>query len=157
MMKRLLPLLAACLLCDCQHQTTRITNLADLPVKSEVAPKLEWETSPLRANAQYILFEANSGRSRKLLKGDYYFLTWYDAEPQKPVRIVMHYTQASTGSLVKHRTVEYSQPREAPGSHKERFFFNGPEREKQGDIMTWCIELYCDGQLRDSRRSYLWQ
>lgn len=152
-----LPLAACLLLPACQEQITRITDLADLPVKSEEAPDFNWATSPLRANAQYILFQANTRGGRRLLKGDYYFLTWYDAEPEKPVRIIMHYTQAATGSEVKTLTVDYKEPRESCGTRREKFFFNGEERQKLGDIMSWRIELYCGGRLADSRQSYLWE
>lgn len=158
MTRRLLfSLSALAMLPACQEQVTRITDLADLPVKDEEPPAFSWQTSPLRANAQYILFEANTRNGRRLLQGDYYFLRWYDAEPQKPVRIVMHYTQAGTGTEVKQRVIEYKEPREEAAEHKEHLFFNGEERQKLGDVMTWRIELYCDGELRDARQSYLWE
>lgn len=155
--RRFLPLVACLLLPACQQNATCITDIADLPVKEERAPEFDLETSPLRANAQYILFEANSRNSRRLLKGDYYFVNWYDAEPQHPVRIVMHYTQSATGEQVKQVVKEYKEPREKAGYHKEHFFFNGPERDRQGDIMSWRIELYSNGVLKDARQSYLWE
>lgn len=158
MMKRLLPLLAACLLLPaCQQQATRITDMADLPVKEVNVPEFDWKTSPLRANAQYILFHANTRKGRAQLKGDYYFLRWYDAAPEKPARVVMLYTQAATGTEVKQLVKEYREPRDSKGTRKEQFFFNGPERQKLGDIMSWRVELYSDGKLVDSRQSYLWQ
>lgn len=158
MIKRLLPLLTACLLLPaCQQQVTRITDMADLPVKQEIAPDFDWKLSPLRANAQYILFHANTYKGRSMLKGDYYFLRWYDAAPEKPARVVMRYTQAATGSQVKQLVKEYKEPRDSRGTRKEQFFFNGPERQKLGDIMSWRVELYSDGKLVDSRQSYLWQ
>lgn len=140
-----------------QVQTTRITGMADLPLKSTELPDDRWQEAPLRANAQYVLYGANSHRERQLRVGDYYFLRWYDAEPQKPVRIEMLYTQALTGADVLTRTVEYKEPREAAGSRKEQFHFSGEERARRGDIMTWRVNLYCDGKLVDSLQSYLWE
>lgn len=149
--------LASLLLTACQQQVVRITSVADLPLKDTQPPAFEWQSAPLRANAQYILCEANGWRERKNLLGDYYFLRWYDAEPQKPVRIVMKYTQAKTGPEVQERVIEYREPRASRGERREKLFFNGPERAKKGDILSWCMELYCDGVLKDSRQSYLWK
>lgn len=159
MICRLSSLLLLCLLsvaCQ-QHQGTHITSLADLPLKDTTPPQLNWQNAPLRANAQYILCEANSAAERQAKLGDYYFLRWYDAEPQKPVRVVMKYTQAKTGPKVLEMVKEYKEPRERRGERKERFFFNGAERAEKGDILSWRIEILCDGQLADSRQSYLWE
>lgn len=131
--------------------------MADLPLKDTEPPAFEWQSTPLRANAQYILSQANSSGERSHLLGDYYFLRWYDAEPQKPVRIVMKYTQAKTASAVQERVVEYREPRSSRGARREKLFFNGPERAEKGDILSWRMELYCDGKLVDSRQSYLWE
>ena len=149
---------AACLLAACsQVQTPYISGMVDLPLKTTELPNERWQEAPLRANAQYVLYGANSGKERHLRIGDYYFLSWYDAEPQKPVRIEMLYTQALTGGDVLSRVVEYNEPRESCGSRKEKFHFSGPERAKRGDIMTWKVNLYCDGKLVDSLQSYLWE
>lgn len=140
-----------------QVQTTRITDMADLPLKTTNLPGEDWKNAPLRANAQFVLYGANTDAERELRKGDYYFLRWYDAEPQKPVRLVMHYTQALTGADVLTRTVEYKEPREDAGSRREQFFFSGEERARRGDVMTWKVELYSDGKLVDTLQSYLWE
>ena len=145
-------------LCSCsQYQTSCITDMADLPLKTTDLPEARWQKAPLRANAQYAMFHANSSKERELCIGDYYFLRWYDAEPTKPVKIEMLYTQALTGADVLTRTIEYNEPREDSGSRKETFHFSGPERAKRGDVMTWKVNLYCDGELVDSLQSYLWE
>lgn len=150
--------LACCVLAACQQQAgTHITNLADLPLKDTTPPKFNWQNAPLRANAQYILCGANSEAERRDRLGDYYFLRWYDAEPQKPVRVVMKYTQTKTGPEVLEIVHEYKEPRDAKGEHKEKFFFNGAERAEKGDILSWRIELWSGGELKDSRQSYLWE
>lgn len=150
--------LVAVLSASCsQVQTSHITDMVDLPLKTTALPNDRWQESPLRANAQYVLYGANSSKERQLRLGDYYFLSWYDAEPRKPVRVEMLYTQALTGADVLSRVVEYNEPRESAGSRKERFYFSGPERAKRGDVMTWKVNLYSDGQLVDSLQSYLWE
>ena len=148
----------ACLLAACsQVQTTRITGLTDLPLKSATVPEWDWEKAPLRANARYAMYKAHTPGERKARLGDYYYLDWYDAEPQQPVKIVMRYTQALTGAAVLTRTVELNAPRANAGSRQTQFFFSGPERAKGGDIMTWRIDLYCNGRPVDHRQSYLWE
>ena len=147
-----------CLLAACtQVRTTRITDVTDLPLKTTEVPDWSWEKSPLRANARYAMFRAHTATQKQARLGDYYYLDWYDAEPDKPVRVVMSYTQAATGSRVLTRTVEYAQPRPKPGKRSDHFFFDGEDRAKGGDIMTWRMDLYCDGRPVDHRQSYLWQ
>lgn len=151
-------LFLACLPVACtQVQTTRITNLTDLPLKSTTVPDWDWEKAPLRANARYAMYKAHTVNQRKDRLGDYYYLDWYDAEPQQPVKIVMSYTQALTGAAVLTRTIEFNKPRTKAGSRQTQFFFSGPERAKGGDIMSWRIDLYCGGKLVDHRQSYLWE
>ncbi|MCQ2364850.1 MAG: hypothetical protein MJ051_04790 [Akkermansia sp.] len=159
MLRPWIPLcLASLLLSACQQQQgTCITSIADLPLKDTKPPAFEWQSAPLRANAQYILCEANGQTERAHMLGDYYFLRWYDAEPQKPVRIVMKYTQAKTGPEVQERVIEHREARRSRGERREKLFFNGPERAEKGDILSWRMELYCDGVLKDSRQSYLWK
>ncbi len=143
--------LAAC------TQTTRITSVADLPLKTTGLPGMSWQESPLRANAQYLLYGANTRKQKADRIGDYYHVSWYDAEPTRPVKLVMQYTQALTASEVLTRSIDYPEPREKAGTRKEEFFFNGEERRKRGDILTWRIELLIDGKVVDSRQSYLWE
>ena len=155
----LLSALAALALPACQQSSrgTRITDMADLPLKSTEIPGMDWQSSPLRANAQYILFDANTRKQRENKVGDYYYFWWYDAEPQKPVKLVMRYTQALTASKELSRTIEYKEPRAKAKEHKATFFFAGPDRRREGDVLTWRVELYVDGKLVDSRQSYLWK
>ncbi len=138
-------------------QTTCITSIADLPLKTTAVPPMSWQESPLRANTQYLLYGANTRKEKYDRLGDYYHVNWYDAEPTRPVKLVMQYTQALTASQILTRTIEHKEPRKSSGSRKEEFFFNGEERRKGGDILTWRIELYVDGKLVDSRQSYLWE
>lgn len=158
MLRRLSFLFSLCLLLSaCQQQGTVITSISDLPLKTDTPPSFDWKNAPLRANAQYFLYNANSNKERRAMMGDYYILSWYDAEPDKPVRIVMQYTQAKTGPKILERVIEYRDPRESKGTRKAEFVFNGKERAEQGDILSWKVEIFCDGKVTDSRCSYLWE
>lgn len=155
-MRFLLPALLGLSLSACT-QVTRITEISDLPLKSTGLPAMDWEQSPLRANAQYVLFDAHSHKQKYERIGDYFFFNWYDAQPEKPVKIVMLYTQARTASELQKRVIEYKEPRKSAGFRKDRLFFIGPQRRKDGDVLSWRMELYCDGVLMDARNSYLWK
>lgn len=134
-----------------------ITSVADVPLKTADYNSNDWEASPLRANNRYLLHGANSVKQCNERLGDYYYVRWYDAEPDKPMKLVMLYTQARTGATVLSAVHEVKAPREEKGSHVHRFTFNGGVRKQLGDILSWRLDLYYDGQLRDSRKSYLWQ
>lgn len=149
---------AACLLAACAGvPQSRITDVADLPVKSTDVPALNWQNSPLRANAMYVFYDANTGGQRSAMVGDYYYVSWYDAEPDKAARLLMRYTQAGSGVDVKTREITLPAGRGKAGSRKSEFFFTGAERKAMGDVMSWRIELYVDGQLKDAEQSYLWE
>lgn len=119
----LLPILSAFVLLPACTQTVRIVEVADLPVKDVKIHNMDWEVSPLRANYQYVFHGAYSNKARLDRVGDYYFLSWYDAEPDKPVRIVMQYTQAGSASQLRSCSVEYAQPRRSAGYRKINFQF----------------------------------
>lgn len=134
-----------------------ISGVADVPLKTTENVSTSWETSPLRANSRYLLHGANTNKERVERLGDYYYVRWYDAEPDKPMKLVMLYTQARTGSTVLTSEYVVNEPRESKGNHMYRFAFNGDVRRQLGDVLSWRVDLYAGGQLRDSRKSYLWQ
>ena len=155
--RSLLCLIGAAFAVSCTSQRSHITDITDLPLKSTKLPTMAWQVSPIRSHAQYALFGAQSNKERRARLGDYYFVNWYDADNTRPVKLEMLYTQAITASQVLSCSIDFTEPRPSPGSRKSQFFFNGPDRAKNGDIMTWRINLYVDGDLVDSRHSYLWQ
>jgi hypothetical protein len=132
-----------------------ITGVADVPLKDLSTPPSSWESSPLRANTLYLLHGANSNAEARNRVGDYYYVRWYDAEPNKQAKLVMRYTQALTASEELRAEQVFDAPRES-GAKMHRFEFNGPERAKRGDVLSWRVELYVDGELRDAHNSYLW-
>ncbi len=148
-------LAVASLLSSCST-TPYIVTVSDLPLKETRLPGMEWQLSSKRANAQYVLYGANSNKERTARLGDYYYVLWYDAQPSVPARVEMLYTQAATASKVLVSNVEFTKPRSSRGMRKTTFVFNGPQRARRGDVLTWRINLYSDGKLMDSHRSYLW-
>lgn len=134
-----------------------IKEVSDIPLKTTEEPGTDWASAPLRSHAKYVLYGTESQREMENCVGDYYFVTWYDAEPNKRVKVIMRYTQAATGSQVLTTEKEYAAPRKEAATHTERFFFIGDERSKRGDVLTWRMELYVDGKMVDSKQSYLWE
>ncbi len=134
-----------------------IANVVDLPLKTIALPGKDWQQSPLRANATYQLYGTNTKKQKRARLGDYYYVNWYDAEPTKPTQLVMTYTQAKTASQPQVRTIDYSAPRKGKSTIKSEFNFNGAERRRDGDILTWKIELKVDGKVVDAKQSYLWE
>ncbi len=158
MRMRFLFLLVSLAAASCSaNRQTRMVGIDDLPLKSAKMPSNSWAESPLRANANYVLHGADSQKEKEKRIGDYYYVSWYDAAPEKPVRLVMLYTQAQTASQVQTLAMDVAAPRRGRAYRKARFFFAGEERKKKGDILSWRMELYVDGKLADSRQSFLWE
>lgn len=148
----------ACLLGACvSHQHTHIKEVSDIPLKTTEEPGQDWAAAPLRSHAKYVTFGAKSQKELDQCVGDYYFVTWYDADPSAQVKVLMRYTQASTGADELQTERVYTKPRASAGTRTERFYFIGEDRKKAGDVLTWRMELYVNGKLVDSRQSYLWQ
>ncbi len=105
----------------------------------------------------YVFYDANTYSQRKLMVGDYYYVRWYDAAPDKAARIVMRYTQAASGIKQKVREIKLPAGRGEAGARKAEFFFAGKDRQRLGDIMSLRIELYVGDELKDARQSYLWK
>ena len=155
--QRVVPLLLLVVPVGCGPVQSHFVRVTDLPLKEHTLPSMTWQYSPLRSHAQYVLFGAQSGKEIQARLGDYYFVDWYDAEPLKPTRLEMVYTQALTASEKLYWIKDFTKPRSSRGSRKTLITFNGPERAKRGDILSWCLNLYVDGKLVDSRRSYLFK
>ncbi len=153
--RAIIVLLGGLLLMSCSSHSS-LRYITDLPLKELTLPSMAWQDSPMRAHAQYVLHGANSGKARKNRLGDYYFVEWYDGCPDAPTRLEMLYTQAATASRVLSRSINYDTPRLCKGIRRTTFVFNGPDRAKRGDILTWRINLYVEGKLVDTRHSYLW-
>lgn len=139
------------------YDKTQLLEIVELPIKSTRVPSMAWQNTPLRAQAQYIFYGANSEKERRDRLGDYYFVTWYDQDPSLPITITMYYTQSVTGSKVLSLQQVVPAPREKAGKQKAQFFFTGKDRAKRGDILSWKMDIYAGSKLIDSKQSYLWQ
>lgn len=109
----------------------------------------------VRAQTAAALHGAMTSKEREDRLGQYYTVYWHDREPQVPLELVFEYQQASTGSKVLTRKLDYPAGR-AGGSVESHFDFIGPEYRKSGTIMTWCASLVRDGKVVARKTSYLW-
>ena len=149
---------AAVVLASCSsYKVSTITEVSDLPLKSTSSPSWNINNAPRRAHSKYLMYGARTNKERQYRVGDYYYVRWYDASPSRPTKLVMRYTQALTASKEITRTVEFKEPRESASTQLTKFFFDGADRRRRGDILSWRMELYVDGKLTDSKQSYLWQ
>jgi len=154
-------LLSSCsfLLFSCaQPQHTHIIDVVDMPLRTNDLPSINsWGEAPLRTHAQYLMYNANSEKEQKECIGDYYFVNWYDAQPEKKVEIIIDYMQQSSGSKLLQRKVVFDNPRKEAKERQTEFFFRGKERAQRGDVLSWKISLLLDGKVIDSSQSYLWE
>lgn len=151
-------LLAGLALTSCtSYKKTQLLEIVELPIMSTRTPSMAWQNTPLRAQAQYIFYGANSEKERRDRVGDYYFVSWYDSDPSLPITVTMYYTQSVTGSKILSLQQVVPAPREAKGKRKVQFFFTGKDRAQRGDILSWKIDIYAGQQLLDSKQSYLWE
>ncbi len=134
-----------------------IVSVADLPLKSTVMPGEDWSETPLRVHARYMLDHAESRKEKAARRGDYFFVNWYDATPDKRTEVLFHYTQSVTGSRVMTRRIVYDKARPDKGTHEDEFFFIGAENVQKGNILSWRVELLVDGKLKGSHQSFLWE
>ncbi len=146
-------LLSACT----SYDKTQLLEIVELPIKSTEQYGWDWQNTPLRTHAQYIFFDANSEKERKERLGDYYFVSWYDNDPNLEITVNMYYTQSASGSKILARTETVKAPRSGTGKRKIKFFFNGAERAQRGDILSWKMDIYAGNDLLDTQQSYLWQ
>lgn len=94
------PLCAALLpvLFSCAEQVSRIEHVREVPLKTTVVPAED--VGMHRTQATYLLHGAVSQQQRLQRLGQYYFVTWNDANPEQAATLVMIYRQGKTGSTV---------------------------------------------------------
>ena len=154
----LIPAIFACVgLVSCGSATSYIDEVTDLPLKETKLASMSWQNAPLRANAQYVLFGAQSSKEQRARMGDYFFVNWYDASPESPTSLQMRYTQTATASKVLTKEIRFEKPRKSKGKRKTLIYFNGPLRAERGDILSWRLDLIVNDNVVDTRRSYMWE
>ncbi len=116
------------------------------------------DTAMVRGDQQKRLYGAVTINEHKQRIGQYYLLRWnlnhtptYNTAPTP--QITFKYKQASTGAKIK--TASHTFPK---GTRKGKWPFNniGKNYLKGGRILAWRAELTLDGQLIDSKESFLW-
>jgi hypothetical protein len=118
------------------------------------AEEVKEENPVVRGERLKRLHGAVSMADRRDRLGDYYTVHWDGPAGREgqEVRIVFDYRQAATGAKVLSMTEE--RPGAATGTVE--FAVTGPAYQKGGRVLAWRIRLYRDGELVDTKRSYLW-
>ena len=107
----------------------------------------------VRAEANMRLYGAISAKEREARRGQHYTIRWRDLSGESPVKVVMEYRQASTGSRVK----RLQQTFPASRTGKTEFKITGPAYLKKGRVIAWRISLYEGEEKVAMKRSYLWE
>lgn len=79
------------LLFSCAGKITRIEHVREVPLKTTSLPSED--VGMHRSQATFLLYGAVSNKERVQRQGQYYFVTWYDADPDQAVTLIMMYRQ----------------------------------------------------------------
>lgn len=131
-----------------------IKRVREVPLNDTGSPS--FETGLHRAQTTYLMRGALTAREREARLGQYYFVTWHDAEPGKGAELVMSYQQSATGSKVLHKKIGY-QPGRSSGTRKDIFRFIGDEHVALGDVLAWRIDLKVGDKVASTKKSFLWR
>ena len=140
------PLCAALLpvLFSCAEQVSRIEHVREVPLKTTVVP------------AEDVGMHLTSQQQRLQRLGQYYFVTWNDANPEQAATLVMIYRQGKTGSTVLTKSISYPAGRKG-GTQNSVFEFIGDEAREKGEVLAWKLVLKDNrGKTISERHSYLW-
>lgn len=141
-------------LCSCAEKVSRIEYIREVPLKTTTLPAED--VGMHRSQTTYLLHGAVSHRQRLQRLGQYYFVTWYDAEPDQPATLVMMYRQGKSGSKVLTKSISYPAGRKG-GTQTPVFEFIGDEAKTKGYILAWKLILKDHrGKTVSERHSYLW-
>lgn len=141
------PLCAALLpvLFSCAEQVSRIEHVREVPLKTTVVPAED--VGMHRTQATYLLHGAVSQQQRLQRLGQYYFVTWNDANPEQAATLVMMYRQGKTGSTVLTKSISYPAGRKG-GTQNSVFEFIGDEAREKGGSPR--MEARPEGQPRQN-------
>lgn len=139
---------------SCAEQGSRIEYVREVPLKTTVVPAED--VGMHRSQATYLLHGAVSQKERLQRLGQYYFVTWNDANPEQPATLVMMYRQGKTGSTVLTKSISYPAGRKG-GKQTPVFKFTGDEAKEKGEILAWKLLLKDHhGKTISESHSYLW-
>lgn len=139
---------------SCAEQVSRIEQVREVPLKTTVVPAED--VGMHRSQATYLLHGAVSQKQRLQRLGQYYFVTWRDADPERPATLVMMYRQGKTGSAILTKSISCPAGRKGGMQHSV-FEFTGDEAKEKGEILAWKLVLKDGhGKTISERHSYLW-
>ena len=150
------PLCAALLpvLFSCAEQVSRIEHVREVPLKTTVVPAED--VGMHRTQATYLLHGAVSQQQRLQRLGQYYFVTWNDANPEQAATLVMIYRQGKTGSTVLTKSISYPAGRKG-GTQNSVFEFIGDEAREKGGVLAWkLVRKDNRGKTISERHGYMW-
>ncbi len=112
---------------SCAEQVSRIEHVREVPLKTTVVPAED--VGMHRSQATYLLHGAVSQQQRLQRLGQYYFVTWNDANPEQAATLVMMYRQGKTGSAVLTKSISYPAGRK--GGTQNPFLNSSGMKPKQ--------------------------
>lgn len=126
------------LLFSCAGKITTIEHVREVPLKTTSLPSED--VGMHRSQATFLLYGAVSNKERVQRQGQYYFVTWYDADPDQAVTLVMMYRQGKTGSRILTKSISYPAGRKG-GTQSPVFEFIGDDAKENGQILAWKLLL----------------
>ena len=109
----------------------------------------------VRGEQAYRLRGAVTMEERKSRLGQYYTVSWKDeSRSGGPMKVVMDYQQATTGSSV------HQMKRDLPSGElagRVEFEITGNAYLEGGRVLAWRIRLLREGEIIAEKRSYLWR
>lgn len=93
-------------------------------------------------------------REQEQRLGQYYTVLWHDDAVGAPVRVVMRYRQASSGSRVLWKEQEFAGEQQ---EGKAEFRVVGDDYIDGGRVLAWRVSLLRGEHEVASRQSYLWE
>lgn len=109
----------------------------------------------VRGEQMYRMRGAVSKEERSQRLGQYYSVCWENSnEAQGPLKIIMNYNQAATGSKVL--TMSQDLPAEETSGLVE-FSISGEAYRTGGRVLAWRIRMMSGNDVLSEKRSYMWK
>jgi hypothetical protein len=113
------------------------------------------EAAMVRGEQMYLMRGAVSNQERRERLGQYYTVNWENGgKYAEPLKIVMEYQQAATGSEV------LSMSKDLPVGEQSgvvEFSVAGESYRTRGRVLAWRVQMFSAGKVVAEKRSYLWK
>lgn len=138
---------------SCSNQEPDLLKVGHFHLK-DVNP-IKDDAEMTRGEQLYRLRGAVTLKERESRLGHYYTVSWINDRPGTgPIRVVMNYQQAGTGSRILQ--LKNDLPRDDP-SGKLEFLISGEAYRTGGRVLAWQIQLIRSSEVIAEERSYLWR